>query len=57
MAKAQHVAMTDEERAERRKREQQLTEQAVALLRCSAGWQRWLTSARAWDCAATARLS
>ena len=38
-----HVAMTDEERAERRKQEQQLTEQAVAQLRCSAGWQRWLT--------------
>ena len=37
------VAMTDEERAERRKQEQQLTEQAVAQLRCSAGWQRWLT--------------
>ena len=36
------VAMTDEERAERRKQEQQLTEQAVAQLRCSAGWQRWL---------------
>jgi len=27
----------------RRKQEQQLTEQAVAQLRCSAGWQRWLT--------------
>ena len=37
------IAMTDEERAERRKQEQQLTEQAVAQLRCSAGWQRWLT--------------
>jgi hypothetical protein len=43
MAKAQNVTMTAEERAERRKQEQQLTEQAVALLRCSAGWQRWLT--------------
>ena len=40
---AKPIAMTDEERAERRKREQQLTEQAVAQLRCSAGWQRWLT--------------
>jgi hypothetical protein len=38
-----HVAMTDEERAERRKQEQQLTEQAVAQLRCSVGWLRWLT--------------
>lgn len=32
MAKRQHAAVTDEERAERRKREQQLTEQAVAQL-------------------------
>ena len=40
---AKRIAMTDEERAERRKQEQQLTEQAVAQLRCSAGWQRWLT--------------
>jgi len=37
------IVMSDEERAERRKQEQQLTEQAVAQLRCSAGWQRWLT--------------
>jgi hypothetical protein len=35
--------LTDQERAERRRREQQLTEQAVAQLRTSAGWQRWLT--------------
>ena len=41
-AKHQPIALTDEERAERRKREQQLTEQAVAQLRCSEGWQRWL---------------
>ena len=40
---AKRIVMTDEERAERRKQEQQLTEQAVAQLRCSAGWQRWLT--------------
>src|SRR3954454_3820715 len=40
---ANQIAMTDEQRAERRKQEQQLTEQAVAQLRCSAGWQRWLT--------------
>jgi hypothetical protein len=40
---AKRIAMTDEERAERRKQEQQLTEQAVAQLRSSAGWQRWLT--------------
>lgn len=43
MAKRQRILMTDEERAERRKLERELTEQAVAQLRCSAGWQRWLT--------------
>jgi len=43
MAKAERIAMTDQERAERRKHEQELTERAVAQLRCSAGWQRWLT--------------
>jgi len=37
------VALTDEERAERRKQERELTERAVAQLRSSAGWQRWLT--------------
>jgi antirestriction protein ArdC len=37
------IALTEPERAERRKREQQLTEQAVAQLRTSAGWQRWLS--------------
>ncbi len=41
---AKPIAMTDEERAERRRHEQQLTEQAVAQLRSSAGWQRWLTA-------------
>ena len=44
MAKRQRIALTDEQRAERRRQEQQLTEQAVAQLRCSAGWQRWLTT-------------
>jgi hypothetical protein len=34
--------LTDEERAERRSQEQELTERAVAQLRCSEGWQRWL---------------
>jgi hypothetical protein len=43
MANREHITLTDEERADRRKREQQLTEQAVAQLRSSAGWQRWLT--------------
>ena len=43
MAKRARVALTDEERAERRKQEQELTERAVAQLRSSAGWQRWLT--------------
>ena len=42
MAKPTRSALTDEERAERRQREQQLTEQAVAQLRSSTGWQRWL---------------
>jgi antirestriction protein ArdC len=40
----ERIALTEHERAERRKREQQLTEQAVAQLRNSAGWQRWLTA-------------
>jgi antirestriction protein ArdC len=43
MAKRERVALTDQQRADRRKHEQQLTEQAVAQLRCSDGWQRWLT--------------
>jgi len=42
MAKRERIALTDEERAERRREEQELTERAVAQLRCSAGWQRWL---------------
>jgi hypothetical protein len=37
MANRECIALTDQERAERRKREQQLTEQAVAQLRSSAG--------------------
>jgi antirestriction protein ArdC len=44
MAKRQRIALTDEQRAERRRAEQELTEQAVAQLRSSAGWQRWLTT-------------
>jgi len=43
MAKRERIALTDEERAERRKQERELTERAVAQLRSSAGWQRWLT--------------
>jgi antirestriction protein ArdC len=42
MAKRERVALTDQERAERRREEQELTARAVAQLRCSAGWQRWL---------------
>jgi hypothetical protein len=42
MAKRERIALTDEERAERRREEQELTERAVAQLRSSAGWQRWL---------------
>ena len=44
MAKQARVALPDDERAERRRRDQQLTERAVAQLRSSAGWQRWLTT-------------
>ena len=36
MATRQRTALTDEERAERRKQEQELTEQAVAQLRSTA---------------------
>ena len=43
MVKREHIVLTVEERAERRHQEQQLTERAVAQLRSSAGWQRWLT--------------
>jgi antirestriction protein ArdC len=43
MAKRERTVLTDEERAERRKQEQELTERAVAQLRSSDGWQRWLT--------------
>jgi len=43
MTKPARIALTEEERAERRKQEQELTERAVAQLRSSAGWQRWLT--------------
>jgi hypothetical protein len=34
--------LTDEQRAERRREEQELTERAVAQLRSSDGWQRWI---------------
>ncbi len=43
MASSKRPTLTDEERAERRRQEQELTERAVAQLRSSAGWQRWLT--------------
>jgi hypothetical protein len=43
MAHSKRPTLTDEQRAERRRQEQKLTTQAVAQLRCSAGWQRWLT--------------
>jgi hypothetical protein len=43
MAYRERIALSDQERAERRKQERELTEQAVAQLRSSAGWQRWLT--------------
>ena len=34
--------MSDDERAERRRQEQELTERAVAQLRSTTGWQNWL---------------
>jgi len=37
MANRKRVALSDEERAQRRKRERRLTEQAVAQLRSSTG--------------------
>jgi hypothetical protein len=40
---AKPTALTDDERAERRRRQIQLTEQAVEQLRCSDGWQHWVT--------------
>jgi hypothetical protein len=43
MATTKRRQLTDEERAERRQREQELTQRAVAQLRSSKGWQRWLT--------------
>jgi hypothetical protein len=43
MAHSKRPTLTDEQRAERRRQQQELTEQAVAQLRCSDGWQRWLT--------------
>jgi hypothetical protein len=36
--------LTDEQRTQRRREEQDLTERAVALLRSSDGWQRWLVA-------------
>jgi antirestriction protein ArdC len=39
---SQRRKLTEQERAERRARDRELTEQAVARLRCSAGWQAWL---------------
>src|SRR5215217_9552448 len=38
----QRRKLTEQERAERRARDRELTEQAVARLRGSAGWQGWL---------------
>ena len=57
MVKRQRIALTDEQRAERRRQEQQLTEQAVAQLRSSDGWQRWLTAVPGSGDGATACLS
>jgi antirestriction protein ArdC len=42
MAMTKRRQLGDEERAKRRRQEQELTERAVAQLRSSDGWQRWL---------------
>jgi hypothetical protein len=42
MATTKRRQSTDDERAQRRRHEQELTERAVAQLRCGDGWQRWL---------------
>ena len=42
MATTKRRQLTDEQRAQRRRQEQESTEHAVAQLRCSEGWQRWL---------------
>jgi hypothetical protein len=42
MATTKRRQLTDEQRAQRRRQEQELTERAVAQLCCSEGWQRWL---------------
>jgi len=43
MPSSKRQTLTADERAERRQHEQELTARAVAQLRSSAGWQRWLT--------------
>jgi hypothetical protein len=43
MTNTRRRALSEQERAERRRREQQLTQQAVEQLRSSTGWQAWLT--------------
>lgn len=42
MATRSRTRLTEDERAARRQQERELAEQAVAQLRTSAGWQRWL---------------
>src|SRR3954469_25379401 len=42
MSPRPRTLLSDDERAERRARERQLTAQAVEQLRTSAGWQAWL---------------
>ncbi len=43
MRSKRRAPLADEQRAARRERDRELTQQAVAQLRSSAGWRRWLT--------------
>jgi hypothetical protein len=42
MTRGSRPRLTEEERAERRRRDRELGQRAVEVLRSSAGWQRWL---------------
>jgi hypothetical protein len=43
-------ALSDSERAERRRADRELARQAVERLRSSDGWQRWLAGRRHFHC-------
>ena len=54
MATTKRRQLTDEERAQRRRQEQELTERAVAQPCSGDGWQRCFRCVAASGCAATA---